>query len=203
MPDEPELSFEQALTQIERIVVNLERGEPDLTTALTNYEKGIRMLTLCYRLLDEAEQSAALLTGVDEQGNPITAPFDAAATIERERAQADPLPRDIVAQFEAEDSGASVRPGTTCQVLAIEPKRPSRRSERTVSVDRKHGPAVEQIPRVAGKNDFRGNRSVCRIAERIPLQLSIGVRMIVFDSPRRSLRRMSGIFLRFQRDSIG
>ena len=60
------------------------RGEPDLTTALTNYEKGIRMLTLCYRLLDQAEQSAALLTGVDEQGNPITAPFDAAATIERE-----------------------------------------------------------------------------------------------------------------------
>ena len=33
----------------------------------------------------------------------------------------------------------------------IEPKRPSRRSERTVSVDRKHGPAVEQMPRVAGK----------------------------------------------------
>jgi exodeoxyribonuclease VII small subunit len=84
MPDEPELSFEQALTQIERIVVNLERGEPDLTTALTNYEKGVRMLTHCYRLLDQAEQSAALLTGVDEQGNPITAPFDTTATIERE-----------------------------------------------------------------------------------------------------------------------
>lgn len=84
MSDEPELSFEQALTQIERIVANLERGEPDLTTALTNYEKGVRMLTLCYRLLDQAEQSAALLTGVDEQGNPTTTPFDATATIERE-----------------------------------------------------------------------------------------------------------------------
>jgi len=84
MPDERELNFEQALSQIERIVVNLERGEPDLTTALTQYEDGVRMLTLCYRLLDQAEQSAALLTGVDEQGNPVCAPFDATATIERE-----------------------------------------------------------------------------------------------------------------------
>ena len=84
MPDEHELNFEQALTQIERIVVNLERGEPDLSTALTNYENGVKILTLCYRLLDEAAQSAALLTGVDEQGNPITAPFDATATIEKE-----------------------------------------------------------------------------------------------------------------------
>jgi exodeoxyribonuclease VII small subunit len=103
MPDEPEPSFEQALTQIERIVVNLERGEPDLTTALANYEKGVRMLTHCYRLLDQAEQSAALLIGVDEQGNPITAPFDATATIDRETssggsAAAKAPPRDSTRQ---------------------------------------------------------------------------------------------------------
>ncbi len=84
MPDEPELNFENALTQIERIVVNLERGELDLTSALNKYEEGVRMLTLCYRLLEQAEQSAALLIGVDEQGNPITAPFDSTATIGRE-----------------------------------------------------------------------------------------------------------------------
>ena len=60
MPDEPELSFEQALTQIERIVVNLERGEPDLTTALTNYEKGGPIF--CHRST-KLVQSAALLTG--------------------------------------------------------------------------------------------------------------------------------------------
>jgi exodeoxyribonuclease VII small subunit len=86
MPDEPEAepTFEQALTQLERIVASLERGESELTTALANYEKGVRLLTLCQHLLDQAEQSVALLTGVDENGNPLTALFDATSTIARE-----------------------------------------------------------------------------------------------------------------------
>jgi exodeoxyribonuclease VII small subunit len=86
MPDEPapEPSFEQALTQLEQIVASLERGEPDLTTALAKYEQGVRLLTLCHRLLDGAEQSVALLTGVDDQGNPLTIPFDATASIARQ-----------------------------------------------------------------------------------------------------------------------
>ena len=88
MPDEPapepEPSFEQALSQLEQIVASLERGEPELTTALAKYEKGVRLLTQCHRLLDQAEQSVALLTGVDDEGNPLTAPFDATATIARE-----------------------------------------------------------------------------------------------------------------------
>jgi exodeoxyribonuclease VII small subunit len=86
MPDLPEseLSFEQALTQLEQIVANLERGEPELTTALATYQTGARLLTLCYRLLDQAEQSVALLTGVDDQGNPQRAPYDASATVEGE-----------------------------------------------------------------------------------------------------------------------
>jgi exodeoxyribonuclease VII small subunit len=86
MTEEPESepSFEQALTQLEQIVASLERGEPELTSALAKYEKGVRLLTLCHRLLDQAEQSVALLTGVDDQGNPLSAPFDATASIVRE-----------------------------------------------------------------------------------------------------------------------
>jgi len=88
MPDEAEpeceLSFEQALSQLERIVAGLERGEPELTSALAKYEKGAVLLTHCHHLLEQAEQSIALLTGVDEEGNPLTAPFDATATIARE-----------------------------------------------------------------------------------------------------------------------
>jgi exodeoxyribonuclease VII small subunit len=87
---EDELSFEQALSQLERIVAGLERGEPELTTALANYEKGVRLLTQCHRLLDQAEQSIALLTGVDDEGNPRTTPFDATATIAKESASAAP-----------------------------------------------------------------------------------------------------------------
>ena len=92
MPEEPapqtEPSFEQALSQLERIVASLERGEPELTAALAKYEKGVLLLTQCHRLLDQAEQSVALLTGVDDAGNPLTAPFDATATITREAGSA-------------------------------------------------------------------------------------------------------------------
>ena len=88
MPDDPEPqsepTFEQALSQLERIVANLEQGEPELTSALAKYEKGVSLLSQCYRLLDQAEQSVALLTGVDDAGTPVTAPFDAAATVARE-----------------------------------------------------------------------------------------------------------------------
>jgi exodeoxyribonuclease VII small subunit len=94
MPDEPEPqsdpSFEQSLSQLERIVASLERGEPELTSALAKYERGVLLLTQCHRLLDQAEQSVALLTGVDEKGNPVTAPFDATATITREAGTATP-----------------------------------------------------------------------------------------------------------------
>jgi exodeoxyribonuclease VII small subunit len=99
MPDEPvpqpEPSFEQALNQLERIVASLERGEPELTAALAKYEKGVFLLTQCHRLLDQAEQSVALLTGVDEEGNPLTAPFDATATITKDTAVAAPSSPDL------------------------------------------------------------------------------------------------------------
>jgi exodeoxyribonuclease VII small subunit len=80
----PEPSFEQALSQLERIVASLEQGEPELTAALAKYQKGVVLLTQCHRLLDQAEQSVAVLTGVDDEGKPLTTPFDAAATIARE-----------------------------------------------------------------------------------------------------------------------
>ena len=80
MADEPEPNFEDALTRIERIVADLERGEPALSAALAKYEDGVKLLRRCYDLLDQAEHPVALLTGVNEQGHPVTAPFDATAT---------------------------------------------------------------------------------------------------------------------------
>jgi exodeoxyribonuclease VII small subunit len=84
MAEEPEPSFEDALTRIERIVESLERGEPSLSIALARYEDGVQLLRRCYDLLDQAERSVALLTGVDEHGQPTTAAFDATATQARE-----------------------------------------------------------------------------------------------------------------------
>src|SRR5215472_17899423 len=80
MADETEPNFEQALAELEQIVASLERGEPELTAALSKYEKGVQLLSICHRLLEKAEQSVAILSGVDEQGNALTARFDAAAT---------------------------------------------------------------------------------------------------------------------------
>jgi exodeoxyribonuclease VII small subunit len=82
MPEETEPRFETALEQLEGIVESLERGEPDLSVALAKYETGVRLLNHCYGLLERAERSVALLTGVDAQGNPITAAFDATATLD-------------------------------------------------------------------------------------------------------------------------
>ncbi len=92
MAEDPEPNFEDALTRIERIVADLERGEPSLSTALAKYEDGVKLLRSCYDLLDQAERSVALLNGVDEQGHPTTAPFDATATPMRDpdAATADP-----------------------------------------------------------------------------------------------------------------
>ena len=85
--DETEPNFEEALAQLERIVASLERGEPELTRALSKYEKGVQLLSICHRLLEKAEQSVAILTGVDEQGRPLTASFDATATVAQAQAQ--------------------------------------------------------------------------------------------------------------------
>jgi exodeoxyribonuclease VII small subunit len=124
MPDEPEpepeLSFEQALSQLERIVASLERGEPELTSALAKYEKGAVLLTHCHRLLEQAEQSIALLTGVDEEGNPLTAPFDATATIACEAGSAE---------------SASTEPLTRQPTGRKTPDRPSSPKNRAPSLD--------------------------------------------------------------------
>ncbi len=100
MANETRPRFEDALAQIEKIVADLERGEPALSAALGKYENGIKLLRQCYQLLEEAEHSVALLTGTDDQGNPLTAPFDATATLSREHgastspAASEPKPTD-------------------------------------------------------------------------------------------------------------
>ena len=94
MTEEPEPTFEDALTRVERIVADLERGEPALSVALAKYEDGVKLLRFCHDLLDRAERSVALLTGVDDHGDPTTAPFDASATPTREPDPTRPAPAD-------------------------------------------------------------------------------------------------------------
>jgi exodeoxyribonuclease VII small subunit len=84
MSDSPSetLSFEQALAQLDRLVRDLEDGQHGLEEALGRYEAGVGLLKQCYTQLREAEQRILLLTGTDADGQPITRPFEHAATAE-------------------------------------------------------------------------------------------------------------------------
>ncbi|ODT99845.1 MAG: exodeoxyribonuclease VII small subunit [Planctomycetes bacterium SCN 63-9] len=81
--NELDLAFETALDQLEGIVAGLERGQPELATALANYERGLHLLNHCHSILDRAERSVSLLTGVADDGTPLSNPFDATATAQR------------------------------------------------------------------------------------------------------------------------
>ena len=79
-PESP--TFEQALADLERIVRELEDGKIGLEESLTRYEQGVTLLKKCYGQLKRAELRISELAGLDEQGQPVTKPFDHAASID-------------------------------------------------------------------------------------------------------------------------
>jgi exodeoxyribonuclease VII small subunit len=78
-----EPTFETALAELDRILVALEDGTTTLDDALAKYERGVALLRQCYGQLQSAEQKIQQLTGVDEAGRPVLAPFEHTATISK------------------------------------------------------------------------------------------------------------------------
>ncbi len=78
-PTEPR-SFEKAIADVEQIVCQLESGRLDLSQSLDEYQRGVATLKECYDLLSQAERRITLLSGFDADGNPISEPFEPAAT---------------------------------------------------------------------------------------------------------------------------
>ena len=70
-----EKSHEELIRELEKVVSELERGELSLTEALQRYEQGVGFLKDCYEALDPADQKIELLTHIDKDGQPSTAPF--------------------------------------------------------------------------------------------------------------------------------
>src|SRR5207237_584315 len=68
-------SFEHSLAELEAIVHELEEGQLGLAEALARYEQGVKHLKHCYHLLTAAERKIELLTGVTDDGTPVTQPF--------------------------------------------------------------------------------------------------------------------------------
>lgn len=55
------LNFEEAMTELERIVGKLEKGELTLDESIECFKKGIELSRFCNKRLDEAERKISLL----------------------------------------------------------------------------------------------------------------------------------------------
>ena len=78
MTDTPvaELTFEQAMAELEKVVSALERGDVALDQSITLYERGAELKKRCETKLKEAEEKVAAIT-FDADGAPSgTTPVD-------------------------------------------------------------------------------------------------------------------------------
>jgi exodeoxyribonuclease VII small subunit len=57
-----EIKFEKAMSRLEQIVDELERGELDIDKSLKIFEEGIKMSRVCSKKLNEAEKKIEKLT---------------------------------------------------------------------------------------------------------------------------------------------
>ena len=72
-----ELDFEHAYKELENIVERMERGDQDLENSLSDFERGVALMSHCHMVLKEAEQKVELLVK-DNNGLFNTEPFEEA-----------------------------------------------------------------------------------------------------------------------------
>ncbi|MCP4082252.1 MAG: exodeoxyribonuclease VII small subunit [Planctomycetaceae bacterium] len=75
-----EPKFEEALTNLEGIVADLETGNLPLTESIQRYEEGVKLLKQCHSSLDQVRRKIELLTQVNAAGGETTTAFDAEET---------------------------------------------------------------------------------------------------------------------------
>ena len=69
-----ELSFEQGLERLERIVQELEKGDLALERALDLFEEGMKLSASCRKKLEEAENRVEILLKKND-GKMVAEPF--------------------------------------------------------------------------------------------------------------------------------
>ena len=57
----PNISFEDALTELEEIAMRLEDGELGLDDSIKEFENGIKLARICHDKLEEAERKIEIL----------------------------------------------------------------------------------------------------------------------------------------------
>ena len=76
-------TFEASLEALEQIVRDLEQGDLPLEKSLELFEQGIRLSRECQERLSQDERRIEILLR-DNQGRPVTAPFEGKATLPQE-----------------------------------------------------------------------------------------------------------------------
>ncbi|NCC21293.1 MAG: exodeoxyribonuclease VII small subunit [Alphaproteobacteria bacterium] len=70
-----QLSFEEALQELQSIVSDLETGKAPLEKSISDYERGVALRKHCEKKLHEAQSKIEKIT-VTEDGRLQTAPFE-------------------------------------------------------------------------------------------------------------------------------
>ena len=73
----PELSFEKALAELEKIVARMESGELSLEQALESHQRGLELARFCQKRLEAAQQQVKVLEG------EVLKPLSEAGDVER------------------------------------------------------------------------------------------------------------------------
>lgn len=73
MANETEMSFEEALAQLETIVGQLEDGDVPLEKAIDLFQKGMHLSQMCSQKLEQVEQKIEMI--VEEGGELKRRPF--------------------------------------------------------------------------------------------------------------------------------
>ncbi|MFC1823673.1 exodeoxyribonuclease VII small subunit [Thermodesulfobacteriota bacterium] len=69
------MKFEEAMKRLEDIVKNLEKGDLPLEDSIGSFEEGMKLINLCSKRLEEAEQKVNML--VKGSGDSVTLrPFE-------------------------------------------------------------------------------------------------------------------------------
>jgi exodeoxyribonuclease VII small subunit len=68
--DPENLSFEDALTQLESLVEQMERGELSLEDSLASFERGVALTRRCEAALKAAEQKVEILSNKSADAEP-------------------------------------------------------------------------------------------------------------------------------------
>lgn len=70
--EEKELSFEEAMNQLEQIVERLEEGDVPLEEAITIYKQGMELSKLCHDKLKNVEEQLAQIITDDGRKESFT-----------------------------------------------------------------------------------------------------------------------------------